>query len=337
MKYNKRKKKTSNKKKKKKGNSLKCSSKQKNIQVQKKTIFRKVVELISQLSKKTHFYIASFAVIIGLFFNTRNMLPLFGIKALLGFILYLCLSYTIIYIHKKNDILMFELTGDPQLAKCQELYTQKVNSNFNFVLCFIAGIYFVSITIILEFVEFNLIGIYCLFALFFVVFLAFIVFQQYICLLFLLRDIAMISPEKFYEVLPERTEWFVLLEKMSNVCRNMFIILGSSFILLFIIFSPVNSVEIIFHENIASSKFIPLLCTWIIILISIVFMIPFSSFVRSILLQKIYKNLISQSIESYNQMYVTSDSIDRIIYMDIILRLNDRKYKLQNSYTVSAQ
>ena len=124
------------------------------------------------------------------------------------------------------------------------------------------------------------------------------------------------------------------MEKYSNLCRNLFIILGSLFILLFIVFSPVNSVQIIFQEKFSSSQFIPLLCTWIIILIAIVFMIPFSSIVRSIFLQKIYKNLVTQSIENYNRLYVKENkSNNKLLYMDIILRLNDRKYILQNSYT----
>lgn len=113
----------------------------------------------------------------------------------------------------------------------------------------------------------------------------------------------------------------------------MFIVLGSLFILLFIIFSPVNSIQIIFQERFSSSKFLPLLCTWIIILIAIISMVPLSSFLRNIFLNKIYENLISQSIENYSIMYKTSEGDTKVAYMNIIFRLNDRKYVLQNSYT----
>lgn len=166
-----------------------------------------------------------------------------------------------------------------------------------------------------------------------VVFVAFIIFQQYMYILFLLYNISKISPGRFYELIPERTEWFDLLENFSNICRNLFIILGSLFVLLFILFSPVNSVQIIFQEKFLSYKFIPLLCTWIIIFVAIVFMIPFSSFVRNNLLQRIYRNLVTQSIENYNRLYEKENkSNNKLLYMDIILRLNDRKYILQNSY-----
>lgn len=300
---------------------------------EKMTLFGKLVKIISGSSKLVHFCIATLAVATGFVFNAFDEMPLFWIKGMFGYVLYLILSYTIIYIGKKNNELTLELTGDPQLVKCQEDYTKKINSNFNFILCFISCIYFIAISITLGFVKFNPIGMYSLFALFCVVFLAFIVFQQYIFILFLLYYISKISPGKFYELIPERTEWFGLLERFSNICRNIFIILGSLFILLFIIFSPVNSIQIIFKEGFSSSKFIPLLCTWIIILFAIAFMVPFSSFVRNNLLQKIYKNLISQSIEYFNQKYNTSKSDSRIIYIDLILRLNDRRYILQNSYT----
>lgn len=342
MKHNKRKKIASRHRRKRKNiNCQKKLSKQSkliNIKkeqelVKKATLFSKLIAIISKGSGLVHFLSATFIVVIGFAFNALDEMPLFWLKALFGYVLYLILSYTTIYINRKNNKLILELTGDPQLFKCQVDYTANVDSNFNFILCFVAGIYFVAISIILGFVKINPIGIYSLFALFCVVFWAFIIFQQYIFILLLLHDISKISPGNFYELIPERTDWFKLLEKFSNNCRNIFIVLGSLFILLFIIFSPINSIQIIFHDKFSSPQFIPLLCTWIIILIAIIFMVPFTSFVRSNLLQKIYKNLISQSIENYNKKYIESENDSQIIYLDIILRLYDRKYTLQNSYT----
>lgn len=297
------------------------------------TAFRNLLKVISKCSKPVHFFIAIFALVLGIIFNALDEMPLFWIKGFLGFVLYLILSYTILYTAKQNNKIMFELTGDPKLSKCREDYTKRINSNFNFILCFIACVYFVTISIVLGFVEINPIGVYSLFALSCVVFVAFIIFQQYIWVLLLLHDISKISPQKFYELIPEKTAWFDLLERFSNICRNLFVVLGSLFIMLFMVFAPVNSIQIIFQEKLSSPRFIPLLCTWIIILIAIIFMIPFSSFIRSNLLQKIYKNLICQSITNYNQMYKETKSDIKVVYIDIILRLNDRKYILQNSYT----
>lgn len=300
---------------------------------EKTTLFRQLISVICKPNKLVHFFIAILAVGIGFIFNSFDKMPLFGIKALFGFTLYLILSYQIKYIEKKNNQLMIELTGDPQLVKCQINYFKKISSNFNFMLCVIACIYFVVISIILGFVEINPIGIYSLIALACVVFCAFIVFQQYVFILFLLHDISKISPGKFYELIPERTEWFDFLVNFSCICRDLFIILGSLFILLFMIFSPVNSIQIIFQEKFSSAQYIPLLCTWMIILIAIVFMVPLSSLIRSFLLRKTYENLASQSIDNYNHLYESSENDKKIIYMDIILRLNDRKYILRHSYT----
>lgn len=302
-------------------------------QVEQVTLFRNLIKVISKPNKLVHFLIAIFAVGLGFVFNAFEKMSLFWLKGLFGFVLYITLTFTILYIEEKNKVIVIELTGDPSLVKCQVNYTKRINSNFNFLLCFIACIYFVSISIILGFVKINPIGIYSLFALSCVVFCAFIIFQYYISILLLLYDIAKIHPRNYYELIPERTEWFKLLEVFSNTCRNVFIILGSLFILLFIIFSPVNSIEIIFQENLSSPKFIPLLCTWIIILIAIVSMVPFSSFIRNAFLSKIHKNLISQSIENYRKLSETSKGDAKIAYMNIILHLNDRKYVLQNSYT----
>ena len=179
--------------------------KQKNMQDNKKktTLFRNLVKVINKLSKLVHFFIAIFAVMMGFVFNAFDEMPLFKFKALFGFVLYLTLFYTIIKMEEKNNELVFELTGDPKLVKCQVNYTRKINSNSNFILCFIACIYFVTISIILGFVKMNLIGIYSLFALSCVVFAAFIIFQHYIYILLLLHDISKISPGKFYELIPE--------------------------------------------------------------------------------------------------------------------------------------
>lgn len=334
MKNSKQKKRASQyQKKTKKVNRGKYFSKHINKQREKTPSFEKLVKVISSINKSVHFLIATFAVGIGFMFNAIDEMPLFWLKAPFGFVIYLMLSYTIMYIENKNKQLTIELTGDPYLAKCREEYTKKTNSNFNFILCFLACIYFVSISIILEFVKINPIGIYSLCALSYVVFCAFIVFQQYIFILFLLYDISKITPGKYYELIPERTEWFNLLERYSNISRNIFVVLGSLFILLFTIFSPINSIQIIFREKFASPQFIPLLCTWIIILIAIVFMIPFSSFIKNIFLKRIYQNLVTQSINNYNQMYKKCKNENKIFYMDIILRLYDRKYVLQDSYT----
>lgn len=302
-------------------------------QTEQTTLFGNLVKVISKPNKLAHFLIATFAVTLGFVFNTFEEMPLFWLKGFFGFVLYITLTSTIFYIKEKNKEIVIELTGDPSLVKCQTIYTERINSNFNFLLCFIACIYFVVISIILGFVKINLIGIYSLFALSCVVFCAFIIFQYYISIILLLHDISKIHPGSYYELIPERTEWFNLLETFSNTCRNVFIILGSLFILLFIIFSPVNSIQIIFQEKLSSSKFLPLLCTWIIILIAIVFMVPLSSFIRNTFLNKIYKNLISQSIENYSKLYETTEGDTKITYMNIIFRLNDRKYVLQNSYT----
>lgn len=296
-------------------------------------LFAKLIDIISQTKKIYHLYIALVLVFIGLVFNIFDEMSFFGLKALFGFVLYLILTHTIIYIDKKSKELKVELTGDPNLSKCYYKYTKKLNSNINFVFCIIASIYFVTISIVLDFVKLNLIGIYSLSALFCVVFLAFVIFQRYIFILLLLKDISKINTGNFYELIPDRTKWFKLLETFSNNCRNIFIILGSLFILLFTIFSPINNIQIIFQDNFSSSQFIPLLCTWIIILIAIVFMVPFSSFIRHYLLQKIYKNLIHQSIENYDRMYKTCKNSNKIVYIEIIYHLNECKYTMQNAYT----
>ena len=312
--------------------TLKC------LQIQKKNnkgipLFAKMVALIAKPKKQIHFIIALLAVVFGFVFNAIDKMPLFWLKGIFGFALYIILSFAIKYITEKNKELEMELTGDPFLSKCQLLYQKKINSNYNFILCVLAGIYFVNISIILDFVQFNAIGVYSLIALAFVVFCAFIIFQYYIYLLTLMYNLSKIKPNNYFELIPERTKWFDLLVTFSNTSRNIFISLGTIFILLFILFSPLNSIQIIFQEGMTSPKFLPLLITWIIILIAIIFMVPFTSLVRSTLLKKIYKNMTAQSITIYNNLFKTSDDNLKSVYMNIIFRLNDSKLTLKNSFS----
>lgn len=301
-------------------------------EIKKLTFYNKIIKMICEPNKFIHLLIATVAVIIGFIFNAIDEMPLFWLKGMFGFVLYLLLCYTIRYMEEKNEELEIELTGDPLLVKCQTEYSNKVYSNKNIILCILACIYFPTISTILGFVKTNPIGIYSLFALDIVVFMAFIIFQQYIHIMILLYQLSKIKPGKFFELIPEKTEWLNQLEEYSGSCRNIFIILGSLFILLFIIFSPVNSIQIIFYDKVLSYQFVPLLCTWIIILIAIIFMIPFSSYVRSYFLQKIYDNLVSQSLNNYMQLFEKSSENSRITYIDIMLRINDRKYTLKSSY-----
>lgn len=208
----------------------------KHFSKEKTSLFENVVSILCWPSTPIHCAIATIAVGLGFFLNEFGEMPLFWLKAIFGFILYMILVFAINYLRAKHKALMIELTGDPNLVKYRIEYTKKTNSNYNFILCFIAGTYFVGISVALGFVQKTPIGIYSSIALFFVVFCAFVVFQQYIYILFLLYKISRINPGNFYELIPERTNWFYLLEQVSHVCRNFFIVLGSLFILLFLFF-----------------------------------------------------------------------------------------------------
>jgi hypothetical protein len=296
------------------------------------TVFRKVLDLICKPNNTTHVAIAFLAVAFGFALNSLERMPLFHYKAPFGFLLYIILAYAIKYFKRKSNDILMEFTGDPNLFRCQKKYTKRVNSNCNFFFCFLACAYFVIISFSLDFIKFNYIGIYSAIGLCVVVFGAFIVFQQYIYILLLEYDISKISPNNYYQIIPERTRWLQLLEVLSSVYRDIFILAGSLFVLLFILFSPINSIQVLFQDTLSSPLFIPLLCTWIIILTAIVAMIPFSSFIRYRLLTKICNNLTSQSIESYNNLLKATTNANRLIYMDIMLKLNEKKYTVQRSY-----
>lgn len=298
----------------------------------KTTVYSYVTKLICEPNIAVHLVIAIIAVIIGLFLNRFDKMPLFWIKGLFGFVIYLVLCYIIRYTERMNQLLQYELTGDPLLSKCQMEYSKKTYSNCNIILCIISCVYFPTISIYLAFVRFSPIGIYSIFALVIVVFMAFMIFQSYIHIIFLLYSISKIKPGKFFELFPEETKWFNLLEELSGKCRNYFIILGSLFTLLFFVFSPVNSIQIVFLDGASNHMFLPLLGTWIIILIAIVFMIPFSSLVRGLLLHRIYDNLVVQSLNNYKGLYEKCSEDHKIVYIDIMFRIKDRNYKLRSSY-----
>ena len=101
------------------------------VQEKKLTLFRSLVQIISMPCKSVHFIIAIFAVALGFFFNDFSEMPLFWLKGFFGFVLYIMLTNTIIYVERKNKEIELELTGDPQLVKCQTNYIKHINSNLN--------------------------------------------------------------------------------------------------------------------------------------------------------------------------------------------------------------
>ncbi|MDR1018476.1 MAG: hypothetical protein LBM02_07210 [Lachnospiraceae bacterium] len=301
------------------------------------SIFRKVLKIISKPHKRTHLMIALFASILGFILNSFDEMELFGIKVSVGVFLYLLLFYAIKFLMKQNDKLKIELSGDPNLSYASAIYFKRINRNLNFIPCFIASSYFVIISVILGFVKINFVGVYSLLALACVVFAAFIVFQQYIYILLLLNSIAAIQKtnENGYDkLMPDRTCWFLFLERISYVYRNRFIIVGSLFIILFTLFSPVNTIEIVFYDKFLSEQYLPLLFSWVIILVAIVLMIPASSIIRYVLLHKIYNNLTEQSINLYQKLYDMESriTVKKSEYLEIIYHIYDRKYKLSDSY-----
>ena len=297
--------------------------------------FNTLLDLLMNLKHKTHIIAVIIAVIIGfeLNFLVNKPMELFPFKAFLGFCIIESLLTALIFLKKKNSELKTEMTGDPMLVKCKTVYFNRIKSNRNYILNFIASTYFVIIANQLGFVQLNYIGIYSLFGLFIVVFIAFIGFQQYLYILLLLYDISKISIDYYYELIPERTSWFQLVIKISNRYKNMFFITGTLFILLFIIFSPVNTVDIIFFQGLKSNKFIYLLLTWIIIFFAIIFLYPISSIMQSKIINKILENMKEKSISQYDSLMKQSIDYNKLIYMEIIRSIHNTDTIIKKSFS----
>ncbi len=297
-----------------------------------KTRFEDTLLWITNGPLYSHVIKAFFATAFGFFINYFSPMELFIIKGPIGFALYIFLIAALKYFLKKNAEIKIKVSGDPKINLAKNKYVFRVKNDWNFLINGIAIVYFVTITFLLDFVKMNLIGIYSIFALAFVVFMAFTLYEQYIYFLFLLNDLAKIKSGDYYEIIPERTEWLLLITDFSQYTRYFSIIIGTLFTLLFTIFSPINSIDILFRQGLKSQIFLPLFLTWLIILFAIIIMIPLSGLIRIYYLQRIHNNLKSQAIDAYQLKYTFASNSDKPLYLDVMWRIHHSNLQFSNPF-----
>ena len=122
--------------------------------------FSNLIKILYSLGMLQHIIIACCAVGIGLIFNSFAEMHYFYLKALFGLVLYVLLFYSLKFMEKSSKELKIELTCDPKLVKCRKMFSSRIKSNTNYLLCSIAAIYFITIALMLKFVKMNFIGIY---------------------------------------------------------------------------------------------------------------------------------------------------------------------------------
>lgn len=297
--------------------------------------FKSMLNYLSTVSKAKQLIIVPSGIIVGLVLNKINPMEMFIVKLLIGVLIFEILLRALNYLWKNIVVLNNELAGDPALSVCKKIYYKRINSNINYLLPIFSGLYFVVIAYELNFIKENLLGLYSLFALFIVVFIAFVAYQQYIYILILLYDFSGIEIKNYNNYIPEATRWFKRIILVSTKLKDSFFILATLFLMLYIIFSPNNTIDIIFNYGMESEMYIPLLITWIIIIITVIISFPILNHTRNLLINRIVLNMKEQSIEKYSELIKKSDNDCKVFYMNIILRMYERKKNIQDKNTWS--
>lgn len=303
------------------------------LKLRNKTMFYKINKLLASISIYYHILIAMFATSVGFVLNSIAPMELFVVKGPIGFLLYLFLVTAIKYFVQKNNELQIKLSGGASISIAKQNYLTRVNSNVNFIINVISILYFFTITLKLNFVDLNFIGIYSLIALAFVVFLAFTLYAQYIYFLMLLHELTQIKPGDYYEIIPERTEWLLFISDFSQKTRYYSIVIGTLFTVLFTVFSPVNSVDILINQRLTSNFFLPLLLTWLIIFFAVIVMIPISGLFRVYYLSQIHENLKTQAINGYKLKFISSKESNKLFYLEVIWKIHDSKLQFSNPFS----
>lgn len=295
-----------------------------------------VIRCLTKCSMINHAILAFCLTAFGFVLNQFGKMDLFFIKGPIGFLLYIFLICSLKIFVTQNEEIDKALSGDPELTIAKRKYLKRVYSDWNYIVTAIAIIYFVSISLKLKFVFVNLIGIYSLIGLGVVVFFGFIIYQEYIYLMILLRDLSKIKDNNatpYYDPLPERTEWLTIIAAFSQKIRYLAIAIGTLFTVLFVIFSPINSIDILFNQGSSSALFWPLATTWLIIFFLIVLMIPLSGIIRSYYLNQIYNRLKEKAINTYKSVFSAVPDSDKAFYLDILWRIHESKFHFDNSFS----
>lgn len=260
-----------------------------------------ILNLVDRLKLQTQLGISFLLIIFGFILNYYFFMSLFLIKMLLVLGILNILIFAIRYFDVNIEEIFIEVAGDSVINANKKNFFNNIYSNSNIIISLIVGAYFVTISILLNFVQFNFLGLFALVALLVTVFVSILGYLINIYLIKFVWSLSKANISNYSTFYPANTRWLVLTSKLVNYSQNIFFVSGSMYIILFSLFSPTNTIEILSSPHNNLNIFIPLFLSWLIIIAAIIIAFPITLIIKNLSIRNIVENMKFRSIKEFEE------------------------------------
>lgn len=207
---------------------------------------------------------------------------------------------------------------DPVLSAEKLKMKNGIFANYNIVISLILCVFFITVSIYLRFIHFDITGFFSLVLLFTTIFLSIIGYMLYVHQIYFLYRLSKADIEKYSKFYPAYTRWLVNITKFISSYQNAFFISGTLYVILFTIHAPNDTLRIFSFKSVYSNQDVVLLTAWIVIILAVLVGFPITSYLKSQIIRDIVSNLKIKSSEYYESVVDRVEISKQMDYIKLI-------------------
>lgn len=244
---------------------------------------------------------------LGLYLNSKNPIKNFFRIELIGGIVLGISVYMFKKILAKETIIRTSVSTKRELAVYVEKFYANNNSSLNYLIGIITGVFYCYIALNLNFVKVNIVGCYCLLALLVVCVFITKMLLNYIYLIYIFYKINDLKKIEHHALGIKNANWLFEINYLCNISRNCLLISMTLMFIVFILFSPANTVEIILNYDRGNMKATLMIIYWAIAILLTFIVLPILTNFQNKLLNKIVKKINDDSINQYEDILIDKE------------------------------
>lgn len=288
-------------------------------------VVKKLFDLIDNIRIYIFFLVIAFVYCLGIFINKRNPFPQYTLFQSLFIGIFIVAFFSVRHYEKQMKDIHRLMSGDNTLHHINDKMYRFRYSTINLIIPPLATAFFGFLAIALVNVNINTpSAVYLIFIYTICVVMSFIGYLQYVYLFVYIKKLSRNTKtiHIYNRDYPSNTKWVILLAKLYGNYRNIFFVLGASYVFGVIYFVLCKDYRVIEKIILNEWQWIYLILFWGSVFLAIVVFFPISSVIEYINIKKIVDNLKNQTVVDLNKM--------------IPLHSKNYEMKIQKSYLVIA-
>ena len=229
-----------------------------------------------------------------------------------------------------------DFVADPVLSAEKRKFINDVFSSNNLIVASCTSIFFVSASVLLNFVNIDPLGILSLISLFASIFISIIGYMLFVHLLRILIRISESDIDNFSRFYPAKTKWLVEITKQSAFYQTAFFIVGTMYVVLFTIHAPNDTIKILTTAKVASFSDVVLSFAWAIIIVAVIIGFPIINYIRGKAIRKVVSNFKNTSIQYYESVIHKIAIEKQLEYIKILKEIiESANYPVENKINLA--